>query len=274
MNCDPSVNVSGMHWAVAVIHMTEKRIQFYDSMSGSGDRYLEGLMQYLKDEHMVKMGFPLPDADEWELVESTPDTPQQLNGYDCGVFVCMFCDFLSTDRSLTFSQEHIAPCRKLIALSIMTGVAIEYASPCSNQIVGENVGRGQSVQGGPAGDVQGGPVRDPRQIQREEANSANLDASEIVLLDSCVDDHDSFGNGYSSVDEVNGINNSTGEGSVSEKVAFSSVKRSFSCTCALCVYSQFRNSTLLPSLSTTDTKYTCSHHQIEMVCTMKARLVG
>lgn len=122
---DPTVNVSGMHWTVAVIHMTEKRIQFYDSMSGSGDRYLEGLMRYLKDEHLAKKGCPLPDEEEWELFESTPDTPQQRNGYDCGVFTCMFCDFLSTGCPLTFSQEHVNQCRERIALSIMKGVAIE-----------------------------------------------------------------------------------------------------------------------------------------------------
>ena len=116
----PSVNVSGMHWAVVVIHMTEKRIQFYDSLSGRGNQYLEGLMQYLKD--MAKKGCPLPDADEWVLVESTPDTPQQLNGFECGVFMCMFCDFLSMGYPLTFTQEHITRCRQLIALSIMNGV--------------------------------------------------------------------------------------------------------------------------------------------------------
>ena len=111
-----------MHWAVVVIYMTEQRIQFYDSMSGSGVRYLEGLMQYLKDEHKAKKGCPLPDADEWVLVESTPDTPQQRNGHDCGVFTCMFCDFLSMGYPLTFSQEHVTRCRELIALSIMNGV--------------------------------------------------------------------------------------------------------------------------------------------------------
>ena len=122
---DPTVNISEMHWAVAVIHITEKRIQFYDSMSGSGERYLEGLMRYLKDEHLAKKGCPLPDEEEWELVESTPDTPQQLNGFDCGVFTCMFCDFLSIGCPLTFSQEHVNQCRERIALSIMKGVAIE-----------------------------------------------------------------------------------------------------------------------------------------------------
>jgi sentrin-specific protease 1 len=48
-----------MHWTVTVIHMTEKRIQYYDSMSRSGDRYLKGLMRYLKDEHLAKIGCPL-----------------------------------------------------------------------------------------------------------------------------------------------------------------------------------------------------------------------
>ena len=118
---------SGLHWALAVIHMSEKRIQFYDSCRNLSDdkRYLKGLMQYLKDEHFDKKGCPLPDEDEWELVECTLDTPQQHNGFDCAVFLCMFCDFLSIDCPLTFSQEHINRCRELIALSIMKGTAIE-----------------------------------------------------------------------------------------------------------------------------------------------------
>ena len=119
------VNVGGMHWTVAVAFMQEKRIQFFDSMCGSGIEYLEALFRYIKDEHKAKKGSPLPDEDEWELVECSPDTPQQENGFDCGVFTCMFCDFLSTDCPLNFSQEHITQCRERIALSVMKGVAIE-----------------------------------------------------------------------------------------------------------------------------------------------------
>ena len=105
--------------------MQEKRIQFYDSMMGSGTYYLEGLMRYLKDEWNAKKGGELPDVDKWELVTCEQDTPQQENGFDCGVFTCMFADFLSLDRPLSFSQEHITQCRERIALSIMKGVAIE-----------------------------------------------------------------------------------------------------------------------------------------------------
>ena len=47
-----------------------------------------------------------------------------LSGYDCGVFTCMFADFLSKDCPLLFTQHHVDQCRQRIALSIMRGKAI------------------------------------------------------------------------------------------------------------------------------------------------------
>jgi len=104
--------------------MQEKRIQFYDSMGGSGMNYLEDLLRYLQDEHQDKKKCPLPDLDQWELVTCTPDTPRQRNCYDCGVFTCMFCDFLSKDCPLVFGQDHVTQCRQRIALAILNGQAI------------------------------------------------------------------------------------------------------------------------------------------------------
>jgi len=118
-------NIHNTHWCCAVIFVQAKRIQFYDSMGGNGMYYMEGLMQYIKDEWKSKKGSDLPDADEWKLVTCEPDVPRQENGYDCGVFTCMFADFLSCDRPLSFNQKHITQCRERIALSIMKGVAIE-----------------------------------------------------------------------------------------------------------------------------------------------------
>lgn len=45
-------------------------------------------------------------------------------GYDCGVFTCMFADFISKDCPLLFEQEHISQCRERIALAILRGQAI------------------------------------------------------------------------------------------------------------------------------------------------------
>jgi len=117
------INVGGVHWTCAVAFMQEKKIQFYDSMGGGGQRYVNGLLRYFEDEHKDKKKAPL-DTSEWNLVTCQPDTPQQLNGFDCGVFTCMFADFLSRDMPLIFSQEHVTECRERIALSIMNGSAL------------------------------------------------------------------------------------------------------------------------------------------------------
>jgi Ulp1 family protease len=40
------VNISNTHWCLAVIHVQDKRIQYYDSMGGAGRKWLEGLKRY------------------------------------------------------------------------------------------------------------------------------------------------------------------------------------------------------------------------------------
>eukprot|EP00804_Cyclotella_cryptica_P001536 CCRYP_003747-RA/>CCRYP_003747-RA protein AED:0.09 eAED:0.09 QI:0/0/0/1/1/1/2/0/668 len=118
------INLDNMHWTSAVIFMEEKKIQYYDSLGGTDRTKLEGLLQYVKDEWKVKKGDEM-DASGWKLVGCTRDTPRQLNGYDCGVFTCMFSDFISQDCPLLFSQKHVNQCRERIALSIMKNCAIE-----------------------------------------------------------------------------------------------------------------------------------------------------
>lgn len=117
-------NISNVHWACVVIYIQDKRIQFYDSMGGDGMHYINGLMSYIKDEWNTQKGGKLPNIDDWELISCTKNIPRQENGFDCGVFACMFADFLSQNIPLTFSQEDIDEYRKRIAFSILKGVAI------------------------------------------------------------------------------------------------------------------------------------------------------
>jgi len=112
-------NVLKIHWTCVVIFMQEKRIQFYDSMRGDGYHYSEGLLRYLKDEWAAMKGGELPDADKWSIVGAKTGVPRQTNGYDCGVFTCMFADFLSINRPLSFDQTHMDQCRHHILLSIL-----------------------------------------------------------------------------------------------------------------------------------------------------------
>lgn len=119
------INQGNSHWTSAVAFMQERRVQYYDSMGGSGIQYLRDIFQYIQDEHRDKKKCPLPNVDDWKLVPCTRDTPRQHNGYDCGVFTCMFADFISKDCPLdVLGQDHITQCRERIALSILEGQAI------------------------------------------------------------------------------------------------------------------------------------------------------
>lgn len=37
------MNIDNTHWCLAVVHMQEKKIQYLDSMCGTGSMYLNGL---------------------------------------------------------------------------------------------------------------------------------------------------------------------------------------------------------------------------------------
>ena len=118
-------NISNTHWTMVVIFMQQKRICYYDSLAGEGVqglKYLEGLRQWLADEHVTKKG-SLLDTSVFELVPGQQaTTPQQTNGNDCGVFSAMFADFLSDDLDLmSFQQADIPMFRRKIAHYILKG---------------------------------------------------------------------------------------------------------------------------------------------------------
>lgn len=74
------INQHNCAWSLAVAFMQEKKIQFYTPMGdGAGQKYLNILFRYIKDEHADKKNGPLPDIEQWQLVLSTRDTPQQQN---------------------------------------------------------------------------------------------------------------------------------------------------------------------------------------------------
>lgn len=101
--------------------MQEKRIQFYDSMRKDGFDYLKALFQYVKDEWAKHNTGEFPNENEWRLIRNENETPAQHNGYDCGVFTCMFADFIAMGRELTFNQSHISQYREHMVLSILNG---------------------------------------------------------------------------------------------------------------------------------------------------------
>ena len=113
------ININNNHWILAVIFIKEKRIQIYDSMLAPGTRYLSRLFEYLKCEFQEKKN-SIGSWHNWQLVPCNYDTPKQLNGYDCGVFVCMFIHFIADNRELLFNQNDVNNYRNFIAYQLAT----------------------------------------------------------------------------------------------------------------------------------------------------------
>ncbi|KAF8514523.1 hypothetical protein JB92DRAFT_140256 [Gautieria morchelliformis] len=87
------VNHGNVHWTLAAINFRKKRIESYDSMGVHRPNVYKTLRYYLQEEHMDKKKKPF-DFNGW-VDHYDQDTPQQENGYDCGVFTCQFMESLS-----------------------------------------------------------------------------------------------------------------------------------------------------------------------------------
>jgi hypothetical protein len=77
-------------------------------------------MQYLQDE-FKKNGYNLIDENDWSL-KTVYNVPQQENTEDCGIFVCLYCEFILNDCALDFTQDDIrnGEWHKKMVLSILS----------------------------------------------------------------------------------------------------------------------------------------------------------
>ena len=118
----------GWHWTLGVAYMQTNtaRIEYYDSrhITGtSGTDQIEILRRYLVDEALDKKPGEPDIATKWAhaaLVPKRRTVPQQRNGVDCGVFMCMFCTYLAQQRAIDFTRADMPHFRRLICLSIAT----------------------------------------------------------------------------------------------------------------------------------------------------------
>ena len=113
------IHINGNHWALMEINFPNKKIQYLDSLATSNDNYIKHTMQYLKDEHDKKFNFPLPDINFWSLVTDNQNTPQQKNGHDCGVFICLFAEAIAKGIRPCFTQDDLQHSRLWIAHAIL-----------------------------------------------------------------------------------------------------------------------------------------------------------
>ncbi|TFK76849.1 cysteine proteinase [Pluteus cervinus] len=105
------VNHGNAHWTGAAINFRFRRIESYDSMGFRHEEVYRALRDYLDAEHRNKRGRPF-DFTGWEDYFLS-STPQQQNGYDCGVFTCQFLETLSRGvEEFNFTQKDMPYLRR------------------------------------------------------------------------------------------------------------------------------------------------------------------
>ncbi|XP_049538963.1 uncharacterized protein LOC125953420 [Anopheles darlingi] len=116
------VHVNEVHWCMAIIDLRRKAIEYYDSLGAPNNPVLEMLENYLCQESLDKRQVPF---DKTGLTKrNMSDCPKQNNGSDCGVFSCMFAEFLTRDHPITFNQSRMQYFRRKMMLEIAQGELI------------------------------------------------------------------------------------------------------------------------------------------------------
>ena len=109
--CDQS------HWRLLAVKPKERVIEYLDSLGWDGEKYVNVIRTYLKQE----LG-DLYLEDEWVVVEKQRSS-KQLNGSDCGVFTLLNALVLlrGDDTKKVISSHGMSEARERIAMTLMAG---------------------------------------------------------------------------------------------------------------------------------------------------------
>jgi hypothetical protein len=109
-----------VHWCCGVINFKQRRIEYYDSLHGSNPTFFSSVRQYLSSEWSSRYSSEPPlDLKQWTNYSPTT-IPAQENGYDCGVFTCMFAEYRSREAEFDFGQEHMKYLRRRMLYELIT----------------------------------------------------------------------------------------------------------------------------------------------------------
>lgn len=111
----------GNHWCMAVINFMDRTISYYDSLGGGTNGCCDTLLEYLRYESNDKKKQDFDD-ENWKLINCYNELgiPQQQNGSDCGVFACIYAEYLTREAKLKFGQQHMSYFRQKMIYELLT----------------------------------------------------------------------------------------------------------------------------------------------------------
>jgi Ulp1 family protease len=129
------INVKDCHWTMAIVHLKEKKVCYYDSYwnrEGNheiGQDYLLKIMDLLEAMSLLDSGNNTPfERSSW-TTEVMKNIPTQGNGCDCGLYALFFAiyDYFNLPILTTSFNDDLFKTwriREKICLSLLTGVSL------------------------------------------------------------------------------------------------------------------------------------------------------
>lgn len=108
------IHINGSHWTCCVVNFELRRIEYYDSMSGKHDELMAKMRRYVQDEAAEYSGIRHLKMDDWTHL-TVKQIPTQTNGFDCGMFVIKYMDYITERLDFNFNQNNINYFRKRMA---------------------------------------------------------------------------------------------------------------------------------------------------------------
>jgi len=130
------INISNVHWTLAMADMVSKKIEYFDSLAGSGEQFTTAILRWLGD--VANSNSKQFNISDWTINNSVDEAPRQLNSVDCGVFTVMYADFLSDDLALLFSQSDIPRFRIKLCTDILRGTVYPLIRRASRRFTAED----------------------------------------------------------------------------------------------------------------------------------------
>lgn len=105
------------HWRLVVVKIPSKEIIYFDSLNLDHTKILEAVKSYLGQEHLAKKGSNL-NFHDWKIY-NFPETPQQTNGFDCGVYMCQIANLIAVNEPITISPKNAPSLRERMCYEIL-----------------------------------------------------------------------------------------------------------------------------------------------------------
>jgi sentrin-specific protease 1 len=112
------IHCHGDHWTLGVINARLRRFEYYDSLRGACGNVLTFLRRWLLDE--ATSNEETLDLTGWEEVSYATGNPQQVNGFDCGLFMLKTMQYLSQNARLDFAQHDMPLIRRRVVQEVLT----------------------------------------------------------------------------------------------------------------------------------------------------------